>query len=112
MTTASRYSLEVRERAVRMVLAHEREYNSQWSAIVLIAEKIDRDTRVQGLRSCILNRLFLVFHCKIRPQPLHRPEIPSSLASARPVGRAKRLKPATTRNYCTGSQPPQRTAAP
>jgi len=30
----------VRERAVRMVLEHERDHNSQWSAIVSIASKI------------------------------------------------------------------------
>ena len=40
MTTTRRYSPEVKERAVRMVLEHEREYSSQWSAIVSIAEKI------------------------------------------------------------------------
>ncbi len=40
MTTTGRYSPEVKERAVRMVLEHEREYDSQWAAIVSIAEKI------------------------------------------------------------------------
>jgi len=40
MTRSKRYSPEVRERAVRMVLEHEREYDSQWSAIVSIASKI------------------------------------------------------------------------
>ena len=40
MARKSRYSPEVRERAVRMVLDHEREYDSQWSAIVSIATKI------------------------------------------------------------------------
>lgn len=40
MTTTRRYSPEVKERAVRMVLEHEREYSSQWSAIMSIAGKI------------------------------------------------------------------------
>jgi len=35
-----RYSPEVRERAVRMVLEHAGEYDSQWAAIVSIAGKI------------------------------------------------------------------------
>ena len=38
MTRSNRYSPEVRERAVRMVLEHE--HGSQWSAIVSIAAKI------------------------------------------------------------------------
>jgi len=40
MATAGRYSPGVKERAVRMVLEHEREHNSQWTAIVSIAGKI------------------------------------------------------------------------
>jgi len=40
MTRSNRYSPEVRERAVRMVLENEREYDSQWSTIVSIASKI------------------------------------------------------------------------
>jgi transposase len=35
-----RYSPEVRERAVRMVLEHQHEYDSQWAAIVSIAAKV------------------------------------------------------------------------
>src|SRR5580704_7025397 len=34
-----RYSPEVRERAVRMVLEHQHEYSSQWAAITSIAGK-------------------------------------------------------------------------
>ena len=40
MKTPSRFSPEVRERAVRMVLEHQEEHDSQWAAIVSIAEKI------------------------------------------------------------------------
>ncbi len=36
----SRYSPEVRERAVRLVLEHAREHDSQWAAIRSIAAKI------------------------------------------------------------------------
>ena len=40
MARQSRYSPEVRERAVRMVLEHGDEYASQWDAIRSIAAKI------------------------------------------------------------------------
>ncbi len=37
---SKRYSPEVRTRAVRMVLEHQQNYDSQWSAISAIAPKI------------------------------------------------------------------------
>ena len=40
MTKQAKYSPEVRERAVRMVLTHQNEYPSQWAAICSIAAKI------------------------------------------------------------------------
>src|SRR5690606_13982260 len=40
MNKSKKYAPEVRERAVRMVFEHEREYDSQWAAIRSIAEKI------------------------------------------------------------------------
>jgi transposase len=40
MGRPSRYSPEVRERAVRMVLEHQGEHDSQWAAISSIAAKI------------------------------------------------------------------------
>ena len=40
MGRRSRYSPEIRERAVRMVLEHQGEYESQWAAMESIAAKI------------------------------------------------------------------------
>jgi transposase len=40
MARRGRYPAEVRERAVRMVFEHEREYESQWAAITSIAAKL------------------------------------------------------------------------
>ena len=61
MNKPVKYSPEVRERAVRMVLEHQGEHSSQWSAIESIAGKIGctaetlrnwvrRAERDQGLR--------------------------------------------------------------
>ena len=40
MTRSSRFSPEVRERAVRMVWEHQAQRTSQWAAITSIAEKM------------------------------------------------------------------------
>ena len=40
MSKANRYSPEVRERAVRMVLEQQQEHSSQWATIQSIASKI------------------------------------------------------------------------
>ena len=48
MGRPSRYSPEVRERAVRLVLEHEREHDSQWAAIRSIAAKIGCSSETLG----------------------------------------------------------------
>ena len=40
MNRSTRYPKEVRERAVRLVFEHEREYDSQWAAISSVASKV------------------------------------------------------------------------
>jgi transposase len=40
MSRPSRYPKEVRERAVRMVLDHRDEYDSEWAAIASIAQRL------------------------------------------------------------------------
>lgn len=48
MSRRTRYSPELRERAVRMVFEHAQEYPSQWAAMRSIAEKLG--CRVEALR--------------------------------------------------------------
>lgn len=40
MGTSKRYPAEVQERAVRLVLEHRGEYETEWAAILSIAEKM------------------------------------------------------------------------
>jgi transposase-like protein len=46
MARPSKYPVEFRERAVRLVHEHAHEYPSQWAAIRSIAEKLDCTTEV------------------------------------------------------------------
>ena len=54
MSNRTRFSQEVRERAVRMLVEHEREYGSRWEAIRSIAEKIGCSP--ETLRKWLLQR--------------------------------------------------------
>ena len=40
MSKSKRYAREIRERAVRMVFEHEKDYESRWAALVSISGKI------------------------------------------------------------------------
>ena len=40
MNSSTRYSPEVRDRAVRLVLEHQGEHDSQWSAVTSVASKL------------------------------------------------------------------------
>ena len=66
MKKSTRYSPEVRERAVRMVFEHQGEHDSQWAAMASIAAKIGctpetlrnwvrQAERDQGLREGLTN---------------------------------------------------------
>ena len=58
MTRRSRYSPEVKERAVRMVFDQQAQHESQWSAISSIASKIDC-TRKRYARGCVEQSVML-----------------------------------------------------
>ncbi len=47
-TKFPKFSSEVRERTVRMVLDHAGDYRSQWAAIASIAAKIDCTAQAQS----------------------------------------------------------------
>ena len=52
MARSTRYSPEVRERAVRMVLDHQSHYSSQWQSVISIASKFGctAETLRRGVR--------------------------------------------------------------
>ncbi len=56
MTKNTRFSPEVRQRAVRMVLESQGEYDSQWAAICSIAPNVN---------ATIFNR-YLPFSCPLK----------------------------------------------
>ena len=56
MARPSRYSPEVRERAVRMVWEHRGEYDSEWAAMESIAAKIGCTTETLSGSSLEPNR--------------------------------------------------------
>ena len=59
MGKQGRYSPEVRERAVRLVFEQQRDHESQWAAIVSVAEKIGytSETLRKWVRSAERQRL-------------------------------------------------------
>ena len=54
MKKRTRYSPDVRERAVRMVFEHERDHSSQWATIQSVAQKIGctPETLRKWVRQC------------------------------------------------------------
>jgi len=60
MPRPTRFSPEVRARAVRMVVEHEAAHESQWAAIISIAEKIGCTGVAGGFRNDLLATLLLL----------------------------------------------------
>ena len=52
MNRNKRYPPEVRERAVRLVLEHQEDYNSQWAALNSIADIFIHNARTVFNRLC------------------------------------------------------------
>ena len=52
MNSPARYSSEVRDRAVRLVLEHQGEHDSQWSAIISVASKLSGARRRRYASGC------------------------------------------------------------
>ena len=71
--TTTKFSLEVRERAVRMVQDHAADYPSRWAAVVSIAEKI----------GCVPQTLY---------EWVRKPEVDSGKRAGVPTEMADRLK--------------------
>src|SRR5437867_5972760 len=75
MSRASKYSPELRERAVRMVFDHAHEHPSQWATIRSVAEKIDptrrsaRRQRDEVLRA-IIRRIYDEHHRVYGPRKI------------------------------------------
>ena len=74
MSKSNRYSPEVRERAVRLVFEHEKEYSSQWSAMRSIASRIKHpagDGPMGGLAFGCTTPRGLTRRWEGEPQPRH-----------------------------------------
>jgi transposase len=71
--TMNKFAPEVRERAVRMVADHERDYPSRWAAIVSLSEKI----------GCVPQTLF---------EWVKKAEVDSGKRAGVPTEMAERLK--------------------
>ena len=76
MNRTTRYSLEIRERVVRLVFEHQAEYDSQWTVMNSIAGKIGctaetlRKSVRRAERDNEILRKALAFFCPsgVRPQ--------------------------------------------
>jgi transposase InsO family protein len=113
MARPSRYSPEVRERAIRMVREHGPEHPSQWAAIASIAGKLGCTTEtlrrwVRQAERDTGQRSGLESHSRASIRDSRAPAL--SIAAARPSFCGKRPRILRRRNWCLSMRYTERLA--